>query len=415
MSTAAINELSSKFKGMSSLGLLSDISELMPNKEKNKERKLNLTFDIKLDQSIQTDIANDTIEKMVNHYHKVKKLEVKDVLTQTVSEVKKGKKVIARASQTVPAESCEQKMQTELIMKDNWAQPSFSIQDTPTQTEAKKMTEIGIQSILPALNVIGASPVLKSKNDAKGYKSAILKKLSIAHLLQNESSKEDQKENDNQFKIPNDKMFAKVRKNNSSNIPDQNQKENQLELSLKETGESLSSKSSSEFGRKNHLNNKLTNKLNKKINLKAKKLDKTDEGKEIVSSSDLGIGDSDPDFNSSLHAYIKLSYYRILRKNLNSISSNLNSLDNLTNDRFVLHLINDKEFLSKFKPFLATLHQTMSSSKTIFRQFSVEDEGSILAQLHKMKAKKVSLEKAITRQLRKTDKLLQKAESNLKE
>ncbi|XP_015784464.1 uncharacterized protein LOC107362005 isoform X1 [Tetranychus urticae] len=134
-----------------------------------------------------------------------------------------------------------------------------------------------------------------------------------------------------------------------------------------------------------------------------------------LSSPDLGIGDSDQDMNSTLRAYISLGHYQLLRGNLNQLSSYLNCLDNLYRDCFLLQSINLSEYMAAMKPNLANLNQIFNSSRNICKNFTIEDENSISLQLEKVKAKKESMEKAITRQLRKTDKLLRKAKLNLKE
>ncbi|XP_053207830.1 uncharacterized protein LOC128391897 [Panonychus citri] len=131
-------------------------------------------------------------------------------------------------------------------------------------------------------------------------------------------------------------------------------------------------------------------------------------------SPDLGIGDSDQDLNSDLKAYIPLGYYQLLRCNLHQLSSHLNYLDNLYRDCFLLQSISLSEYSSEMKPSLTHLNQTINSSRNICKNFTIEDENSIALRLEKIKAKKESMEKAITRQLRKTDKLLRKAKANLR-
>ena len=132
------------------------------------------------------------------------------------------------------------------------------------------------------------------------------------------------------------------------------------------------------------------------------------------SSPDLGIGDCDHDLNRSLRAYIKLGHYQLLRTNLNQISSYLSSLEKLNKDRFIFQLINDTEYINQIKPFLNNLKQMMNASKSICKQFSIEDEGPVLNQFEDIKRLKENIEKAITQQLNKTDKLLKKAKLNIK-
>lgn len=132
-------------------------------------------------------------------------------------------------------------------------------------------------------------------------------------------------------------------------------------------------------------------------------------------SPDLGIGDSDPDGLNPLRAYLPLSYYQLLRGHLNQISSHLNGIDNLYRDRFVLQSITDKEFSSALKLALNNLNQIISFSRSICKNFVIDDENSLHMQLEKIIARKENMEKIIARQLKKTDKLLKKAKTNLKD
>lgn len=132
-------------------------------------------------------------------------------------------------------------------------------------------------------------------------------------------------------------------------------------------------------------------------------------------SPDLGIGDSDPDGHSPLRAFLPLSYYQLLRGHLNQISSHLHTMDNLYRDRFVLQSLSDKDFSSSLKLSLNNLNQIINFSRSICKNFVIDDENSLYLQLEKIIAKKENMEKVIARQLKKTDKLLQKAKTNLKD
>ncbi|XP_074598603.1 uncharacterized protein LOC141853230 [Brevipalpus obovatus] len=137
--------------------------------------------------------------------------------------------------------------------------------------------------------------------------------------------------------------------------------------------------------------------------------------KNHLSSPDLGIGDSDPDGKNPLRAYISLGYYQLLRGNLNQLFSHLNCLDNLYRERFVLQSITENEYASGLKLSLSNFHQIVNSCQCIWKNFVIENEKSLFVQLEKMRAKKENMENYITRQLKRTDRLLKKAKINLKD
>jgi len=64
---------------------------------------------------------------------------------------------------------------------------------------------------------------------------------------------------------------------------------------------------------------------------------------------------------------------------------------------------------------LLSLENILIASKTLCRSFSVEDVTAVHEQLDKLRYKKENIEKAMSRNVKKADKLLKKASVNLEQ
>ena len=108
--------------------------------------------------------------------------------------------------------------------------------------------------------------------------------------------------------------------------------------------------------------------------------------------------------NESIRAYTSISLYHLLKGNLNRMNELLLEFDSLIRTSFERQL----ETNYFVRPFLEDMNNAILSSKNICSKFTVEDDDFLLIQLNKMKTRKDNIEKAISRQLKKTDKLLRK-------
>jgi hypothetical protein len=203
------------------------------------------------------------------------------------------------------------------------------------------------------------------------------------------------------FKVPNDNFIA-----NKSKKP--------INLSNKPLLSSRLSSSSSSLEGTNRVSNNGSllqlnvNCLNKNINANS----------DHLSSPDLGIGDSDFDLinigQNGLRVYTSVGHFKLLKEQINETICSINTIDRLNQD-FSLNIIDYHEFVSNFKPKISNINHLMNCSRNICRKFVIEDNDSLLKRLEKMIISKEKMEKAITKQLHKTDILLKKAKVNLKE
>lgn len=158
-----------------------------------------------------------------------------------------------------------------------------------------------------------------------------------------------------------------------------------------------------------------------------------------LSSPDLGIGDSDDHQDGgNLKACLSLQNYQKLRGLINESICVMNSLEGIQRD-FSLSILNRAEFVTESSPHLTSLSMLLSTAKAIFKSIYIHDNCSkgtmngvpeqgkkqtvststmvkndhdtekLIAQLESLKLKKLKMERAISRQVQKTDKLLRKA------
>lgn len=133
-----------------------------------------------------------------------------------------------------------------------------------------------------------------------------------------------------------------------------------------------------------------------------------------LSSPDLGIGDSDHDLNSSLRAYLTLYKYQLLRHQVNEAMVLVTGLEGFVRE-FSVKLISTGDYHSAISGSMSSLSNILRCTKKLCGQFTIEDSNTLFNQLESMRARKENMEKAITRQLKKTDQLLKKAKVNLKD
>lgn len=216
------------------------------------------------------------------------------------------------------------------------------------------------------------------------------------------------------FKRPDDKLFARVKQANLARTSQVFSGHPQLTDSVANLGSRRSSSSSSSSSNPLKPNTKSscpynsTNASNgKHLNLRAPSQVEQQIANPVgASSPDLGLGDSDQDLR--LRASLPLANYQLLRGQLTEAICVVNSIESLNHD-FNYDIT---DLIDEQRPFLNNLQTLLRSSKTICRQFTVDDNNNqLIEQLAKMKIKKESMEKAISRQLKKTDKLLKKAET----
>ena len=154
-----------------------------------------------------------------------------------------------------------------------------------------------------------------------------------------------------------------------------------------------------------------------------------------LSSPDLGIGDSDDHQESSnLKACLSLPNYQRLRGLINESICIMNTLEGIQRD-FSLSILSRTEFVAESSPHLSALTVILSSAKNIFKSIYINedcgkdpiivptkvqmvslgtmtndgDDQKLRAELESLKRKKQKMERAISRQLQKTDQLLRKA------
>lgn len=152
-----------------------------------------------------------------------------------------------------------------------------------------------------------------------------------------------------------------------------------------------------------------------------------------LSSPDLGIGDSDDHQEvGNLRACLPLSKYQRLRRLIHESICIMNSLEGIQRD-FSLSILTRSEFLAESSPYFKSLSILLASAKATFKSFYIQDDSDrpvdmpketvsigtmarsdqdterLKAQLQLLKMKKQKMEKAISRQLQKTDQLLRKA------
>jgi hypothetical protein len=215
------------------------------------------------------------------------------------------------------------------------------------------------------------------------------------------------------FKVPNDNLIANKTKKQlfTNKVHEINKPINASNKPL--LSSRLSSSSSSLEGTNRVSNNGSllqlsVNCLNKNMNANS----------EHLSSPDLGIGDSDFDLinigQNSLRVYTSVGHFKLLKEQINETICCINTIDRLNQD-FSLNIIDYHEFLSNFKPKISNINHLMNCSRNICRKFVIEDNDALLKRLEKMRISKEKMEKAITKQLHKTDILLKKAKVNLKE
>lgn len=118
--------------------------------------------------------------------------------------------------------------------------------------------------------------------------------------------------------------------------------------------------------------------------------------------------------SDSVRVYLTFKYYQLLRGHLGQLSVRLNELDSLNKDHFVLEIIDSQEYSTAVEPCLTNMRKTINSCRIICHHFTIVDENSVLAQYERIKAKKENIEKAISQQMKKADKLLKKAKINLR-
>jgi hypothetical protein len=204
------------------------------------------------------------------------------------------------------------------------------------------------------------------------------------------------------FKVPNDDFIANKTKKqpiNASNKP---------LLSSRLSSSSSSLEGTNRVPNNGSLLQLSVNCLNKNMNANS----------DHLSSPDLGIGDSDFDLinigQNSLRVYTSVQHFKLLKEQINQTICSINTIDRLNQD-FSLNIIDYHEFLSNFKPKISNINHLMNCSRNICRKFVIEDNDALLKRLEKMRISKEKMEKAITKQLHKTDILLKKAKVNLKE
>lgn len=122
----------------------------------------------------------------------------------------------------------------------------------------------------------------------------------------------------------------------------------------------------------------------------------------------------EPKNTASVRVSLSYNHHYLLRNNLDRLSSLLLDLNKLNKAYIVLQNINQEEFTDKFCRYLKDMRHVVNSSQVISHHFTVIDENSVLVQFEKLKAKKASIERAITTQMKKTDKILRKAKLNLR-
>lgn len=121
-----------------------------------------------------------------------------------------------------------------------------------------------------------------------------------------------------------------------------------------------------------------------------------------------------PKNTASVRVSLSYNHHYLLRNNLDRLSSLLLDLNKLNKAYIVLHNINQEEFSAQFSHYLKDMRHVVNSSQVISHHFTVVDENSVLVQFEKLKAKKANIERVITTQMKKTDKILRKAKLNLR-
>lgn len=470
---------------MSSLGLLSDISEIMAhnNNQQPKKGGHEIIHISTAEAGLQTDLTILSLDEILEDYRQLVNRTYDETGSQTEATVllnsscqtdAKTYNSISAQVETLKRPNINKSIGTCVALEDRGTQVIANVRSVDVQVDTLKVTTAmangdDVAGYRPIRQGHGdtvsgqlspnslytfktATPVhhANSSSSTSSNQTVLRRNNNEQHLLSNTKScpvtpsKQDSddfgseatiRHGDQQlFKVPSEQLFAKVKKANISRcskiMETMDNESNALQTGLQRSSSSSSSSvdsrrqpNSCPYGLSTSRSGLLVasstkqsgHRGNLSAHLAAPALAFDVRDSKNVSSPDLGLGDSDGDLvNLGLRAYLTLGNYQLLRGQINESISVLNSIETLNND-FSLRLITSNDLVIEVKPFIVNLNQLLKSSKNLCRAFSLEDSSALLTQLEKMTVKKENMEKAISRQLKKTDKLLKKATVNLKD
>jgi len=390
--------------GMSSLGLLSDFSAMMTVKSPQAPRVVNPHQD----KVTQTLPGNGLVDISVATDKVITQDESVQVGESTHQEME---------TQTEPKISKEAQVQVELLVENKFESQEKG--DAAYCNYYSKSNDGNLDEVETLYTYkVDLSPVKNGPQQMKNCSSCKYSKSSpdlVAKLSQNENKEVNNVNDDQLFKLPNEELYAKVRKA----VPVNRASRTKLSHLNKESVTSSTSSIdqvdiplSTDYARSLP---RVRQSLRKDVADVSKILDGILPNiEDDLSSPDLGIGDSDHDLNSSLRAYLTLYKYQLLRHQINEATTLLSGMESVNRD-YAIRLISADIYEDAISQSLLSLINIVRSSKKLCSQFTIEDSNSLYSQLESMRSRKENMERAITRQLKKTDKLLKKAKVNLKE